>query len=167
VADVEQIYEQYFQDVYLFALSLCRDRQLAEEITQETFVKAVKSIDQFKGQCKISVWLCQIAKNTYFKHMDKQKRLHLSDPPEKISEKMGGGSLSIEQGLIDKTEALRIHKLLHSLKEPYKEVFTLRVFGELSFLHIGEVFSKTESWARVTFHRARNMIQDLIREENQ
>jgi RNA polymerase sigma factor (sigma-70 family) len=72
VADVEQIYEQYFQDVYLFALSLCRDRQLAEEITQETFVKAVKGIDQFKGQCKISVWLCQIAKNTYFKHMDNQ-----------------------------------------------------------------------------------------------
>lgn len=163
MADIEQIYEQYFQDVYLFALSLCRNRQLAEEITQETFVKAVNGIDQFKGECKISVWLCQIAKHTYFKHMDKQKRLRLGDPPEK----MRGGGCSMEQGLIDKTEALRIHKLLHSLKEPYKEVFTLRVFGELPFQHIGEVFGKTESWARVTFHRARNLIQDLIREEKQ
>jgi RNA polymerase sigma-70 factor (ECF subfamily) len=162
VADVEQIYEQYFQDVYLFALSLSRDQQIAEEITQETFVKAVKNIDQFNGNCKISVWLCQIAKNTYFKYMDKQKRLHFGDPQEKIQ----GSSLSIEQKLIDKTDALRIHKLLHSLKEPYKEVFTLRVFGELSFNHISEVFGRTESWARVTFHRARNIIQDLLMEEN-
>ncbi|CQR55535.1 RNA polymerase sigma factor [Paenibacillus riograndensis] len=161
MADVEQIYEQYFQDVYLFALSLSRDQQIAEEITQETFVKAVKNIDQFKGNCKISVWLCQIAKNTYFKYMDKQKR-DLGNPQEI----MQGNSLSMEQKLIDKTEALRIHKLLHGLKEPYKEVFTLRVFGELSFDHISEVFGRTESWARVTFHRARNIIQDLLMEEN-
>ncbi|MCE3200756.1 RNA polymerase sigma factor [Paenibacillus sonchi] len=162
MADVEQIYEQYFQDVYLFALSLSRDQQIAEEITQETFAKAVKNIDQFKGNCKISVWLCQIAKNTYFKYMDKQKRFDLGNPQEK----MQGNSLSMEQKLIDKTEALRIHKLLHGLKEPYKEVFTLRVFGELSFDHISEVFGRTESWARVTFHRARNIIQDLLMEEN-
>lgn len=163
MADVEQIYEQYFQDVYLFALSLSRDQQIAEEITQETFVKALKNIDQFKGNCKISVWLCQIAKNTYFKYMDQQKRFDLGSPQEKIR----GNSLSMEQKLIDKTEALRVHKLLHGLKEPYKEVFTLRVFGELSFDHISEVFGRTESWARVTFHRARNIIQDLLMEENQ
>ncbi|AIQ68676.1 RNA polymerase sigma factor [Paenibacillus graminis] len=163
MADVEQIYKQYFQDVYLFALSLSRDQQIAEEITQETFVKALKNIDQFKGNCKISVWLCQIAKNTYFKYMDQQKRFDLGSPQEKIR----GNSLSMEQKLIDKTEALRVHKLLHGLKEPYKEVFTLRVFGELSFDHISEVFGRTESWARVTFHRARNIIQDLLMEENQ
>ncbi|MEK5236990.1 RNA polymerase sigma factor [Paenibacillus sp. FSL L8-0470] len=162
MTDVEQIYEQYFQDVYLFALSLSRSKQIAEEITQETFVKAVKNINQFKGNCKISVWLCQIAKNTYFTYMDKQKRYEPGDPQEKIHK----NSFTIEQKLIDKTEALRIHKLLHSLKEPYKEVFTLRVFGELSFDHISQVFGRTESWARVTFHRARNIIQDLLMEEN-
>lgn len=162
MADVEQIYEQYFQDVYLFVLSLSRNKQIAEEITQETFVKAVKNINQFKGNCKISVWLCQIAKNTYFTYMDKQKRYGPGDPQEKTQE----NSFTIEQKLIDKTEALRIHKLLHSLKEPYKEVFTLRVFGELSFDHISEVFGRTESWARVTFHRAKNIIQDLLMEEN-
>ncbi|MEO2206691.1 RNA polymerase sigma factor [Paenibacillus pabuli] len=161
MADVEQIYEQYFQEVYLFALSLSRNQQIAEEITQETFVKAVKNIDQFKGNCKISVWLCQIAKNTYFTYMDKQKRFEPEPPPDTRS----GTSLTMEQQLIDKTEALRIHKLLHNLKEPYKEVFTLRVFGELSFDHISQIFGRTESWARVTFHRARNTIQDLLLEE--
>ncbi|MNC12383.1 RNA polymerase sigma factor YlaC [compost metagenome] len=161
MADVEQIYEQYFQDVYLFALSLSRDKQIAEEITQETFVKAMKNINQFKGNCKISVWLCQIAKNTYFTYMNKQKRYRPGDPQENIPE----NSLTLEHQLADKTEALRIHKVLHSLKEPYKEVFTLRVFGELSFDHISEVFGKTESWARVTFHRARNIIKDLLLEE--
>ncbi|SDD32949.1 RNA polymerase sigma-70 factor, ECF subfamily [Paenibacillus sp. UNCCL117] len=161
MADVERIYEQYFQDVYLFALSLSRDQQIAEEITQETFAKAVKNIDQFKGNCKISVWLCQIAKNTYFKYMDKQKHYLLGD----LQENTGGNTPSIEQKLIEKTEALRIHKLLHNLKEPYKEVFMLRVFGELSFGQISEVFGRTESWARVTFHRARNSIQDLMTEE--
>jgi RNA polymerase sigma factor (sigma-70 family) len=161
VAEVEQIYEQYFQDVYLFALSLSRNTQIAEEITQETFVKAVKNINQFKGNCKISVWLCQIAKNTYFTYMEKQKHREPGEPQEKPQ----ASSLTLEQKLIDKAEALRIHKLLHSLKEPYKEVFTLRVFGELSFDHISEVFGRTESWARVTYHRARNIIQDLLLEE--
>ncbi|MNI33529.1 RNA polymerase sigma factor YlaC [compost metagenome] len=161
MADVEQIYEQYFQDVYLFALSLSRSEHIAEEITQETFVKAVKNIHQFKGTCKISVWLCQIAKNTYFTYMEKQKKYGSDDSEERPPR----NSSTIEQQLIDKTEALRIHKLLHSLKEPYKEVFTLRVFGELSFDHISEVFGRTESWARVTFHRARNIIQDLLKED--
>ncbi|WP_083442727.1 RNA polymerase sigma factor [Paenibacillus sp. IHB B 3415] len=131
-------------------------------MTQETFVKAVKNINQFKGNCKISVWLCQIAKNTYFTYMEKQKRREPAEPQEKLQ----ASSLNLEQKLIDKTEALRIHKLLHSLKEPYKEVFTLRVFGELSFDHISQVFGKTESWARVTYHRARNIIQDLLMEED-
>lgn len=162
MGDVEQIYKQYFQDVYLFALSLSRDQQIAEEITQETFARAVKNIDQFKGNCKISVWLCQIAKNTYFKHMDKQKRLHIGE----LYENTGENDPSLEQKLIEKTEALRIHKLLHNLKEPYKEVFMLRVFGELSFGQISEVFGRTESWARVTFHRARGSIQDLLTEES-
>ncbi|WP_150268294.1 RNA polymerase sigma factor [Paenibacillus tepidiphilus] len=161
MADVEHIYEQYFQEVYLFALSLSRNQQIAEEITQDTFVKAVKNINQFKGNCKISVWLCQIAKNSYFTYMGKQKRCGTLEPDSQTAD----GGWMLEQTLVDKSEALRVHKLLHSLKEPYKEVFTLRVFGELSFAHIGEVFGKTESWARVTYHRARGMIQDLLMEE--
>jgi RNA polymerase sigma factor (sigma-70 family) len=159
VTEFESIYNQYFRDVYSFVLSLSRNEQIAEEITQETFIKALKNIDKFKGNCKINVWLCQIAKNTYFTYLDKQKRFGTDDIPEEISQN------SIESMIMNKEETFRLHKVLHRLKDPYKEVFTLRVFGELSFKQISQLFEKTESWARVTFHRAKGKIRDLLREE--
>jgi RNA polymerase sigma factor (sigma-70 family) len=159
VTEFESIYNQYFRDVYSFVLSLSRNEQIAEEITQETFFKALKNIDKFKGNCKINVWLCQIAKNTYFTYLDKKNRFGTDDIPEEISEN------SIESMIVNKEETFRLHKVLHRLKDPYKEVFTLRVFGELSFKQISQLFEKTESWARVTFHRAKGKIRDLLREE--
>lgn len=159
VTEFERIYNQYFRDVYSFVLSLSRNEQIAEEITQETFFKALKSIDKFKGNCKMNVWLCQIAKNTYFTYHDKQKRFSTDDIPEEIGEN------SIESMIVNKEETFRLHKVLHHLKDPYKEVFTLRVFGELSFKQISQLFEKTESWARVTFHRAKGKIQDILKEE--
>lgn len=159
MTDLKNIYDQYFKDVYLFVLLLSRNETIAEEITQETFLKALKSIDKFKGNCKINVWLCQIAKNTYYSYYENQKRFEQADIPEKACES------NIEKTLMDKEEAARIHKALHYLDEPYKEVFTLRVFAELSFAQISQLFEKTESWARVTFHRAKRKIQDLLKEE--
>lgn len=159
MAEFESIYSQYFRDVYSFVLSLSRNEKVAEEITQETFFKALKSIDKFNGNCKINVWLCQIAKNTYFTYLDKQKRYDTDDIREKTSEN------SIEAMILNKEETFRIHKVLHCLDEPYKEVFTLRVFGELSFKQISQLFQKTESWARVTFHRAKQKIQSMLKEE--
>lgn len=159
MAEFESIYSQYFRDVYSFVLSLSRNEKVAEEITQETFFKALKSIDKFNGNCKINVWLCQIAKNTYFTYLDKQKRYDTDDIREKTSEN------SIEAMILNKEETFRIHKVLHCLDEPYKEVFTLRVFGELSFKQISQLFEKTESWARVTFHRAKQKIQSMLKEE--
>jgi RNA polymerase sigma factor (sigma-70 family) len=159
VADLNQIYHQYFRDVYVFVLSLSRDEHIAEEITQETFFKALKSIDTFKGTCKMNVWLCQIAKNTYFSYLEKQKRFAAKPRDDKASEQ------DVEKAVVNKADTLRIHKLLHALDEPYKEVFTLRVFGELSFADISQIFGKSESWARVTFHRAKQKIQDQWMEE--
>ena len=159
VTEFEDIYNRYFRDVYSFVLMLSRNEKIAEEITQETFFKALKSIDTFKGNCKLNVWLCQIAKNTYFTYLDKQKRFDTDDIPEQISEN------SVEQMILNKEETFRLHKILHRLEEPYKEVFTLRVFGELSFKQISEIFERTESWARVTFYRAKRKIQDLLKEE--
>ncbi|MDC3425146.1 RNA polymerase sigma factor [Aquibacillus sp. 3ASR75-11] len=159
--EFESIYIQYFRDVYSFVLSLSRNEKIAEEITQETFFKALKSIDKFNGNCKINVWLCQIAKNTYFTYLGKQKRYDSADDVgEKASEN------GIEAMILDKEKTLRIHQILHSLDEPYKEVFTLRVFGELSFKQISQLFEKTESWARVTFHRAKQKIQSMLKEES-
>lgn len=159
VTEFESIYNQYFREVYSFVLLLSRNDRIAEEITQETFFKALKNIDQFKGNCKLNVWLCQIAKNTYFTYLDKQKRFDTDAIPEQASKK------SITEMILIKEETIRLHKVLHHLEEPYKEVFTLRIFAELSFKEISELFEKTESWARVTFHRAKRKIQDLLKEE--
>lgn len=153
-----EAYNQYFHDVYKFVLSLSRNEQIAEEITQETFYKALKRIEQFRGDCKMNVWLCQIAKNTYFSYMGRQQRFAPIIGQEEAE-------FNLEQKFINQTEALRIHKVLHSLNEPYKEVFMLRLFGELSFEHISQIFCKTESWARVTYHRARIKIQKLLMED--
>ncbi|WP_347320559.1 RNA polymerase sigma factor [Rossellomorea sp. RS05] len=160
MTEFEKIYDQHFREVYAFILSMSRNEKLAEEITQETFFKALKAIDGFKGQCKMNVWLCQIAKNTYFTHLSKQKRM----VPEEVVE--SSGDAVMERLIENREEAMRVHKVLHSLQDPYKEVFTLRIFGELSFRDISGLFGKTESWARVTYHRARKKIQDCLKEED-
>lgn len=157
--DFESVYNKYFRDVYSFVLSLSRNETIAEEITQQTFFKALESIDKFNGNCKINIWLCQIAKNTYFTYYNKQKRFTTDDIVEEGREK------SVEEIILNKEETLRIHKALHYLDEPYKEVFMLRVFGELPYSQISKIFEKTESWGRVTFHRAKQKIQDLLEEE--
>lgn len=149
MTDFNDLYNQYFKDVYRYAISLSKNESIAEEITQETFFKALNSIDSFNGNCKIYVWLCQIAKNTYFSYIKKEKRY---DYGTDISEILSGADL--EESLFHKETSLEIHKCLHALEEPYKEVFSLRLFGELSFAHIAILFGKTESWARVTYHRA-------------
>lgn len=156
MTDFEVIYSQYFADIYKYALSLCRNKTLAEELTQETFFKALRSVDKFKGDSKIRVWLCQITKNTYFSLCKKNK--HITD--ESYEENEGE---CIEQKLMNSETVREIHKTLHFLDEPYKEVFTLRVFGELPFLQIAELFGKTESWARVTFHRAKIKLKEGLK----
>ncbi|MCR5601399.1 MAG: sigma-70 family RNA polymerase sigma factor [Ruminococcus sp.] len=155
---IEELYKNYFHDVFLYIRSLSADEQLAEDITQETFFKAMKSVDSFRGDCDIRVWLCQIAKNLLFTHSKKRKRLTNEEIPETVPDT----SAPIEDMIADTQQSMEIHKVLHTLTEPYKEVFTLRVFGELSFRQIGDIFGKTESWARVTFHRAKLKIIDEL-----
>ena len=152
--EFEEIYSEYFDDVYKYVYSLCRNSLVAEEITQETFFKVLKSIDSYKGQCKLRVWLCQIAKNTYFTFCSNQKR------PVTCNTLDHEQICDFESGLFNQEESFEIHKALHSLEEPYKEVFSLRIFGELSFLKISEIFGKTEGWARVTYHRAKIKLKE-------
>lgn len=157
MTDFNEIYTQYFKDVYKYTLSLCRNETIVQDITQETFFKALKSIDNFKGDCKLRVWLCQIAKNTYFTYLEKSKKISDNN---NISEESDVDNF--EEKLIDRESTFEIHKVLHILEEPYKEVFSLRVFGELSFAQIGEIFGKTESWARVTYHRAKLKLKENL-----
>ena len=158
VADFQEVYNLYFREVYRYALSLCRNESMAEEITQETFYKALAKLDSFDGKCKISVWLCQIAKNTYISMCRKDKYLKHNADTE-----LSQSNENIEEYFFDKETAFAIHKVLHTLNEPYKEVFSLRTFGELSFKQIAELFGKTEAWARVTYHRARLRIKEEIK----
>lgn len=158
MTDFQEVYNLYFRDVYRYALSLCRNESLAEDITQETFYKALQGLDSFDGKCKVSVWLCQIAKNTYISMCRKDKYL---DPNTDIALLPDEGS--IESSFCDQETAFLIHKVLHGLEEPYKEVFSLRTFGELSFKQIAELFGRTETWARVTYHRARLKIKEELK----
>ena len=156
--DFKKIYYEHFKDVYHFMLSMCKDQILAEEITQETFVKALENFDSFKGKSKVNTWLCQIAKNLYFDRLDKDKRLNcFHDIEGEITE-------DFVYRLIDYEDSVKIHELLHSLSEPYKEVFTLRVFAELSFKEIANLFDKYDNWARVVFYRAKQKINNGLEE---
>ena len=154
--DFDQIYADYYSEVYKFVLSLCQNHSLAEEITQESFFKALKSIDSFNGNSKISTWLYKIARNTLFSYTKKHNR-QVDYPLDIIL-----SDENIEEQFADKETAYAIHKVLHKLNEPYKEVFWLRIFGELSFAQVGALFEKTESWARVTYYRAKIMIKEEL-----
>ena len=154
--DFDKIYAEYFSEVYKFVLTLCQNPVLAEEITQEAFLKALKNIESFKGECKLSTWLCRIAKNTFYDYAKKNNR-QVDYPLEIII-----SDENIEEKFADKETVYSIHKVLHKLNEPYKEVFWLRTFGELSFTQIGSLFDKTESWARVTYYRAKVMIKEEL-----
>ena len=158
--NIEELYRTYFDIVYRYIRSISQDGSLAEEVTQETFFKALKKADQFRGDCDVRVWLCQIAKNTLYDHLKKQKKQLLGD--EKLEKTESAGGELLEEKLAQRSQAMEIHKVLHRLSEPYKEVFSLRVFGELSFGTISSLFGKSESWARVTYHRARIKIQERM-----
>lgn len=151
-------FEEYYKDVLRFLRGLSRDEYLAEELTQETIYRAMKSIDTFKGDSDLRVWLCSIAKNLYFTHCKKQKHVVQGD----IDENYEAEEKLFVQVMEDKETAFQVHKIIHELREPYKEVFSLRVFGELSFREIGTLFRKSEHWACVTYHRARGMIQKRL-----
>ena len=155
MTEFEEVYDRYFKDVYLFLYRLSGDKYIAEDITSETFLKAIKSIDSFRGDSDIRTWLCQIGKNTYYSYLRRNKETF--DLKEDIEDK---DIPTIEANLVSQEESIRIHKIKHNLKDPDKEIFSLRVFGELSFKEIGKIFGKTDNWACVTYHRARKKIKE-------
>ena len=158
----EEVYRQYYKQVYFYVLGLCRSEHIAEEITQETFFKVLKKMDTFRGECRINVWITQIAKNTFFNYCRRKKldpESSLEDVEENIEVKT---KKSLEEKIMDKEAAQEIHMVLHEMPDPYREVFWMRTFGELSFREIGNIHGKTESWARVVYHRARLMIKERL-----
>ena len=155
--DYEGLYNACYMQVYSFLLTMSRDRSLAEELTEQTFYKAMTTDSEYRGEGSELTWLCAIAKNLY---ADEQRRRTRQADMDAAGDVTGGQT--VEDGALDRDMAFRIHLILHDMAEPYKEVFQLRVFGELSFREIGRIFGKTETWARVTYHRARLKIQERM-----
>mgnify|MGYP004702579877 FL=1 len=152
--DMEAVYRRHAQTVYKFLLSQCHSAQMAEELTQETFYQAVRSIDRFDGGCKVSVWLCQIAKHLWYQQLRKTRRE--TELPEETALPPLPSSEDEAVGRAGQVELLR---QIHSLPEPGREVVYLRAFGGLSFREIGDVLGKTETWARVTFYRGKERLK--------
>lgn len=160
--EFDQIYSTYFKSVYLYVMQLSGNEHIAEELTSETFFKAINSIDSFRGDCDMRVWLCQIAKNTYFSYLKKNKKVLSID--ESDLQNVADPDACIDVQIGEQEEARLIRKILHDMSDPYKEVFMWRVFGELSFKEIADLYGKTDNWACVTYHRARKMIQNRLEE---
>lgn len=149
--DIDKIYKEYFETVYKYLLYLTHNEDLSEELTQETFYKAIRKINQFKEKSSILTWLIRIARNLYFDELKRNKKLEeLSE--YKIYDK------SIEDTIVSNEEKIELKQRINELNETYKKVVLLRISGELGFKEIGLLFNKSETWARVTFYRAKNKL---------
>lgn len=155
--ELGEIYEQYGGMIFAFLMRLCGNRDLADELTQETFYQALKGWKRYRGDAGVSTWLCGIAKRLYWQSLRRQ-----APPP--VSCAFEPQAPDFAERLVTADRAMAAQRLLHELAEPYREVFTLRTFADLSHLQIGELFGKSESWARVTYYRARRMLAEGLKE---
>lgn len=155
--DMEQIYIEYFETVNKYLFCLTHNADIAEELTQETFYRAVKKINTYKGNSKMSVWLCQIAKNLWFDYCRKNKKIAKEKEQEEIHEQMIDAT---EEQVISKDEKISLYRKMQKLDEITREVIYLRITGELSFKEIGIILNKTENWARVTFYRGKQKLKE-------
>lgn len=153
--DMDAVYRAHAQTVYKLLLAQCHDPDLAEELTQETFYQAVRSIGRFDGSCKLSVWLCQIAKHLWYQHLRKRQR-----DPVPLETTLETSVPSAEEGVLEQEGRLSLLRQIHQLPELQREVVYLRAFGNLSFREIGDVLGKTENWARVTFYRSKEKLRN-------
>lgn len=157
--NIEEVYKEYSNTVYKYLFCLTGKEEIAEDLTQETFAIAIKQINKFRGDCKISVWLCQIAKHLWYKELKKSKKnrnISINDLNEEIEE-----AQTTEDIICEKEEKLKLFKDMQKLDEQSKEVMYLRMVGNLNFIEIGEILGKTPNWARVTFYRAKQKIREV------
>lgn len=154
--NIEEIYEEYCSTVYKYLFCLTHNEDLSEDLTQETFVIAVKEIEKFKGNCKISVWLCQIAKHLWYKNIRKKKKISFEELNDNIID-----TDSIEDIVFANENKLKLFKDMQKLDEKSREILYLRMVGNLNFVEIGEILGKTPNWARVTFYRAKQKMKEV------
>ena len=153
--DIEKLYNEYFKTVYKYLICLTHNKEIAEDLSQETFCKAIDKIDTFKGKCKISVWLCEIAKNLWLNELKKNKRIVLTEKQEELVDI----KYNIEDRFLLEQDKIDLHKKIYNLDSQVKEIFYLKLFANLTFKEIGEIMGKSEVWARVNFYRGKEKIK--------
>lgn len=152
---MEELYKENAQIVYHFLYSRCKDAQLAEDLTQETFLRAYQSLNRYDGSCKVSVWLCQIAKHLLYQYWQKRKHEILQEPEQ---EDKAAAAFNTEQQVLARIELFQVLKEMQKLPEQMREVMYLRIAGDLSFKEIGEIMGRSENWSRVTFYRGKERL---------
>lgn len=161
---MDRIYRKHSRMIYAFLLSRTGEPALAEELTQETFYQAVKSLDRFKGQSSASTWLCGIANNVWLAHLRKAKRSgEILSSVEDEAFFTSVSAESPEDKFIRKADNLALMQALHEIKEPMREVLYLRLMGDLSFREIGQIMGQSENWARVTFYRGKTKLIEGVK----
>lgn len=153
----EKLYETYYMHVYSYVITLAKNQHLAEDITQETFYRAFSTKSTFRGESNAMTWLCSIARNLFIDEMRRQSKNTIAAPDTNTA-----SNINIERVIEDRDTSYRIHLALNNLEAPYRQVFELRIFGELSFREIGSIYEKTENWARVTYHRSKLKLQERM-----
>lgn len=157
--DIEEVYKNYAKSVYRYLLSLTHDEDLAEELTEETFYRAIYSFHTYNGSCKISVWLCQIAKHVWYQKLGKRKR---HPKGQELHEDIASPTMSPEEANLFQSNKMDLYRAIHQLSEPMREIVHMRISGEFSFAEIGEILGKSENWARVTYYRAKQKIMEVL-----
>ncbi|MBR4083591.1 MAG: sigma-70 family RNA polymerase sigma factor [Lachnospiraceae bacterium] len=164
--EINIIYQCYYKDVYRFCYELCnQDAHLAEELTQNTFYKAILAADSFKGNCEIKTWLCRIARNDYLNYLRKEKRLSKTQASEQLLEDIPDIRPSVLQQIEDSESTMEILRVLDALEPPYAEVFRLKIINDMEYKEIAELYGKTENWVRVTYYRAKQKIIEALKQK--
>lgn len=158
---MEELYKQNVKIVYHFLYTRCKDEALAEELLQDTFLKAFESMERFDGSCKISTWLCQIAKHLLYQHWEKEKKASFVEFPEEVPARC-----DTEQQVLYRIELTEVMDVLNRMQSEVAQVVKLRTMSELSFKEIGAMLGKCENWARVTFFRAKKQLLQEVRHED-
>jgi RNA polymerase sigma-70 factor, ECF subfamily len=157
--DFEELYRRHAKQLFRYLVCLSGDRQLAEELLQETFYQAINSIFRFKGNSKVSTWLYQIAKNVYLKHVSKVRKRQMASLDD--IENVASPEL-LDVAMIEEEQNSNLAAALNKLSDPFREIIFLHVFNELSFKEVGELFSRSEGWARTTFYRAKLQLKAML-----
>ena len=156
---MEQLYKENAKIVYRYLLSLCRNRTLAEDLTQETFLAALNTIGNYDGSCKLSTWLCQIAKHILYQELRKKKRMETVELTEYIPDQEAQDG---ERDILQQESRKEFYQAIHHLSEPEREVVMYRITGDLSFREIGEIMGKSENWCRTVFYRAKQKLKAYL-----